>query len=315
VSAPQRGSDRPAIRRLLPPAAPHQRRAPARTTDPPPAPNPPAVSDPVAAAAHLSATDRAGTGVRLDRESPAAMSGVRTAVATHDPSVPSSGPHAVELAGLLHELSARLLSADDLSQALNRLAAVTAAAIPAATRCAVVLIGENAPLTHAASGPAAQALDRLQYAEGHGPSLDAARTRALVTTQNLPTDPRWPTLADQAHADGIQAVAAVPLDVHRAAVGALTIYATDPAGVDPDLLLTIMAIANQAEILLGEVHRRDGLTEGATVDRAAGVIIAQRGCGIQEAYTVLQDTAHRLGLDRKAVAERLITAAARNADL
>jgi GAF domain-containing protein len=257
-------------------------------------PSPPAASDPAA---------------------DAAMSALRTAVAPHDPSGASRGPHAVELAGLLHELSARLLSADDLSQALNRLAAFAAAAIPAAIRCAVVLIGENTPLTHAASGTAAEALDRLQYAEGHGPSLDAARTRTLVTTQNLPTDARWPTLCAQAQADGIRAVAAVPLDVHRAAVGALTLYATDPAGVDPDLLLTIMAIANQAEILLGEVHRRDNLTEGATVDRAAGVIIAQRGCGIQEAYAVLQDTAHRLGLDRKAVAERLITAAARNAAL
>jgi transcriptional regulator with GAF, ATPase, and Fis domain len=244
---------------------------------------------------------------------PPAMSGVRTAVDAQDPSAASSGPHAVELAGLLHELSARLLSADDLSQALNRLAAFAAAVIPAAIRCAVVLIGENAPLTHAASGPAVQALDRLQYAEGHGPSLDAARTRTLVTTQDLPADPRWPTLSDQAHADGIHAVAAVPLDVHRAAVGALTVYAADPTSIDPGLLLTIMAIANQAEILLGEVHRRDNLTEGATVDRAAGVIIAQRGCGIQEAYAVLQDTAHHLGLDRNAVAERLITAAARNA--
>jgi len=44
------------------------------------------------------------------------------------------------------------------------------------------------------------------------------------------------------------------------------------------------------------------------------VIIAQRGCGVQEAYEVLRDTAQRLGLDRRTVAERLIAAAARNAE-
>ena len=71
-----------------------------------------------------------------------------------------------------------------------------------------------------------------------------------------------------------------------------------------------MAIVNQAEVLLGELGRREALSEGATVDRAVGVIIAQRGCGVREAYDVLRETAQRLGMDRRAVAERLIAAAA-----
>ena len=87
----------------------------------------------------------------------------------------------------------------------------------------------------------------------------------------------------------------------------------EPGGIDPELLLTAMAMVSQAEVILGELRRREGLREGATVDRAAGVIIAQRGCGVQEAYDVLRDTAQRLGMDRQAVAERLIAAAARNA--
>ena len=45
--------------------------------------------------------------------------------------VPAAGPHPVELAGLLHELSAHLLGADDVPQALDRLAAFTAGTCPA----------------------------------------------------------------------------------------------------------------------------------------------------------------------------------------
>jgi AmiR/NasT family two-component response regulator len=71
-----------------------------------------------------------------------------------------------------------------------------------------------------------------------------------------------------------------------------------------------MAIVSQAELLLGEIRRRSALGGGATVDRAAGVIIAQRGCGVREAYDVLEDTANRLGLDQYAVANRLVAAAA-----
>jgi GAF domain-containing protein len=224
-----------------------------------------------------------------------------------------AGPHPLELAGLLHELSARLLAADDLPQALERLAVFAANAIPGTLRCSVVLIGENVPLTVASSGGPAQALDEVQSATGQGPALDAARTRELVTVTDLAADARWPELAHCAEAEGVHAVAAIPLDVQRASVGSLTVYADRPHSIDPGLLLTAMAIVNQAEVLLAELHRREFLTEGAIVDRAVGVIIAQRGCGVQEAYNVLEDTSHRLGLDRRSVAERLIAAAARNA--
>jgi hypothetical protein len=227
---------------------------------------------------------------------------------------PPAGPHPVELAGLLHELTARLLGADDVPHALDRLAAFAAGAITGTVRCSVALIGEGSPPVVAASGTAAKALDDAEYAGGDGPGLEAARTRALVTAPDLQSDPRWPRLAECARDEGVHGVVAIPMDVQRSSVGALSLFVATPGGIDPELLLSAMAIVNQAELLLGELGRREGLREGATVDRAAGVIIAQRGCGVQEAYTVLRETAQRLGLDRRAVAERLIAAAARNAD-
>ncbi|MFI7541460.1 ANTAR domain-containing protein [Actinoplanes sp. NPDC049599] len=225
-----------------------------------------------------------------------------------------AGPHPVELAGLLHELTARLLGADGVPHALDRLAAFAAGVVPGTLRCSVALIGEGGPPVVAASGSAAQALDDLQYAAGDGPALEAARTRTLVTAPELQDDPRWPQLAEGARQHGVRGVVAIPLDVQRSSVGALSLFVGTPGGIDPAWLLTAMAVVNQAEVLLGELRRREGLREGATVDRAAGVIIAQRGCGVQEAYTVLQETAQRLGIDRRTVAERLIKAAARNAD-
>jgi len=68
--------------------------------------------------------------VRRDRAEPAAAA--------------PAGPHPVELAGLLHELTARLLGADDVPQALDRLAAFAAATVPGALRCSVALIGRAA---------------------------------------------------------------------------------------------------------------------------------------------------------------------------
>jgi hypothetical protein len=217
------------------------------------------------------------------------------------------------MAGLLHELSVRLLGAESFAAALARLASFTTATIPGAVRSSVTLIGEGGPLTCTAHGSGGETIDQLQYASSSGPSLTAARTRALVTVADLATDDRWPDLATPARADGVRSLVAVPLDVPRAEVGAVTLYLDRPGGLAPDHLLAAMALVNQSELLLGELRRRDDAGATPTVDRAIGVIIAQRGCGVREAYDVLRETAQRLGLDRRAVADRLIAAAARNA--
>ncbi|XVU26817.1 ANTAR domain-containing protein [Actinoplanes sp. CA-054009] len=232
---------------------------------------------------------------------------------TRTPAAPS-GPHPLELAGLLHELSALLLSAEGFTAALEKLTTFTVSAVPGTIRCSVALIGEGAPVTRAGHGPAGEAVDALQYEQGTtGPGLEAARTRTLVTVPDLPADQRWPDLAEAARTENVRAVAAVPLDLPRAEVGALSLYFDEPGAPGPDRLLTAMALANQAEVLLDELRRRDALSAGATIDHAIGVIIAQRGCGVREAHDVLRDTAQRLGLDRQSVANRLVTAAARNA--
>jgi GAF domain-containing protein len=226
----------------------------------------------------------------------------------------SGGPHPLELAGLLHELSALLLSAEGFTPGLERLARFAANTVPGAVRCSVALIGEGGPPAQAGHGSAGQAVDDLQYATGTaGPGLEAARTRTLVTVPDLASDQRWPQLAEAARSEGVHGVAAVPLDLPRAEVGALSLYFDEPGAPGPDRLLIAMALANQAEVLLDELRRRETLSAGATVDQAIGVIIAQRGCGVREAHDVLRDTAQRLGLDRRAVADRLLAAAARNA--
>ena len=77
----------------------------------------------------------------------------------------------------------------------------------------------------------------------------------------------------------------IPIDVQRAEVGSLSVYLDRPGSLDPDLLITAMAVANQAEVLLGELRRRDGLSAGAAVDRAVGLIIAQRAAACRRRTT------------------------------
>lgn len=237
----------------------------------------------------------------------------------------SDGPHPVELAGLLQELTALLISANGLDESLARLAALTAGAVPAAVRCSVTLIGDGTPAATATYGTDGAALDEMQRRTGQGPGFDATRTRAVITCQDLTTETRWPALARCARETRVHSVASVPLDVQRTAVGSLSLFVAEPDGIDPHLLITAMAVAGQAEVLLGEVLRRAaeaaaadelaaGQRGGATVQHAIGVIVAQRGCGVQEAYAILHETSQRLNVAPQTVAERLVQTAARRAE-
>jgi hypothetical protein len=241
-----------------------------------------------------------------------------------DATMSVDGPHPIELAGLLHELTALLIDAVDLHEGLERLAMFTARSLPGTPRCSVTLIGDGTPMTLAASGPRTRELDEVQFATGQGPGLDATRTRTVVTCQDLTVDERWPALSACAARLGVHAVAAVPLDVRRHSVGALNLFVPRRGGIEQNLLVTAMAVVGQSELLLAEVLRRNAQTAlaadlvaslkvGATVDHAIGVIVAQRGCGVQEAYTILHETAERLGLRPNVVAERLLATASRRA--
>ncbi len=233
--------------------------------------------------------------------------------------------HLVELAGLLHELTALLIEAGTVQDALDRLVGCIARAVPAVAGCSVSLVGDGMSMSTATFPACYRPLDAVQYESGLGPCLDATRTRTLVTSQDLAADDRWPPLSARAAGLGVHAVASVPLDVRRNAVGAINLFVPRRDGIDSCLLITAMAVAGQAEVLLSEMFRRAAeaeatadlvasLRRGATVDHAVGVLVAQRGCGVQEAYEVLREIAHRLNVRPLVVAERLVETAVRRAE-
>ena len=224
----------------------------------------------------------------------------------------------MELVGLLHELTAMLLGATEIESALADLARFAALAVRGVARCSVLLITEGRPAVSGSSETSRRKIDDVQQDEATGPSLDALRTRETVVSTDLTVDPRWPALQPAAVGAGVHTAIALPIDVRRDAVGALTLYLTEADAAQADRMVAAMAIAGQAALLLGEVLRRSEETprsaqepSDATVNHAVGLIMAQRGCGPAEAFEVIDETATRLAVSPRVVAERLLETAQR----
>jgi GAF domain-containing protein len=233
--------------------------------------------------------------------------------------------HVVEIAALLRELTARLITSDDLDEALESLAMTTASAVPAKAWCGITLIRAGAPTTEAASSPLPEGVDEIQYQTGEGPSLEAIRTRQMVVVGDLTAETRWPQWREAVVNDGILGVLSMPLDIDDHVIGALNLYVGEPHTFTPDEQLATMLVAEHAGLLLAAVLDRgrlaglaadlsEALASGETINRAIGIVMAQRGCRPEEALEVLRQASITLHAPLHEVADRLVSSIGSRSD-
>jgi len=121
---------------------------------------------------------------------------------------------------------------------LRRLCIVAAQTLPA-SGVGVSLMGDDGSRgVAAASDLVGEILEELQFALGEGPCIDAFASRRPVLEPDLGkgTAARWPAYAPAAHAHGVCAVFAFPLQVGAARLGVIDVYRRSPGLLSPESL-------------------------------------------------------------------------------
>ena len=162
-------------------------------------------------------------------------------------------------------------------------------------------------------------LELSQAETVEGPCVYAYRTRAPVSCPDLAAAcERWPDFVPAALSAGFAAVYALPMRLHEQAIGAVSLYATQPAELAGQTAELAQALADVATIgILHEraLHRREAVTEQMqkalssriTIEQAKGVLAERLHVAIEEAFTLMRAHArdHNLKLTDTA---RAITA-------
>ena len=196
--------------------------------------------------------------------------------------------------------------------------------LPGADEVSITLLREHRPVTPAATSELARRLDEAQYQRLSGPSLLAATEETTVTVVDTTVESRWPEWAAVAATDGIGSSLSVGLPIRDAVQGALNVYSRQ-SGAFPDHVINLaQAFAGYAAVALANAdlyattatlagQLRQAMEHRAVIEQAKGIIMSERRCTPEEAFTFLTRASQDSNRKLRDVAAALVARTARPA--
>src|SRR5829696_7891539 len=221
------------------------------------------------------------------------------------------------------ELSRLLVNEEALDDTLQRVADLACRNIGGADVAGVTLLRDGKPTTAVFTDPTSPEIDSAQYETGVGPCLDAFRYQEIFRVPSTTDDERWPPFSQACLEHGIKSTLSLPLGVRGNGIGALNLYACEPAAFTPEEEELGMMFAAQASVALANAQLYDSayrmtqqlqeaLTSRAVIDQAKGILMGRHGVGAEEAFTLLRTASQRENRKLRDLAEELVEQTAGN---
>jgi GAF domain-containing protein len=227
------------------------------------------------------------------------------------------------LSGQFVQLTRSLLDATTVAAVLRKIVAATRSIVPGADLVSITLRDPDGAFhTPIETGPLAVDLDQVQYDTGEGPCVLAARQPGPghALSDDLATEPGWPTFGPAASSRGFHSVLATTLPAAQPPhlSGALNIYshrrhAFNDHARDLALLLAThasLALANTHALTIAElwqVQLRKAIDTRDVIGQAKGILMERRGCTADEAFDLLRRTSQDLNVKLAQLAHILAT--------
>lgn len=197
------------------------------------------------------------------------------------------------------KLSKMMLGEQTLDETLRGVAAIAQEAVAGVDEVSVTMMNADEARTVVFTGPLAAELDERQYAAGHGPCMDAARTGQTILLDVDGEDPAYPDFSRSARRAGVTQVLSVGLPVPRRILGSLNLYAaSDPVLTGDDVevaeafaAFAAVAVANAAQfdIIAGlDGTLRAALDSRKVIEHAKSILMATHRYSAAHAFTALR---------------------------
>ena len=196
------------------------------------------------------------------------------------------------------ELALITLADHTLDNVMDKVAGLTKRTVPGASEVSVTVTDGGDSYTVAFTGQLAMALDERQYARGYGPCLACIEGGEPVLIAHMAGEHRWGPWAQDAVKAGARSSLSIPVPVQREVSAALNIYSTGEDAFDEASVELAQTLGAYAGVALANVHLYQALGKAAeqlqhamqsraAVEQAKGILMGQRGCTADEAFTIL----------------------------
>jgi GAF domain-containing protein len=228
-----------------------------------------------------------------------------------------------ELAAVHARLAGILLTEQTMETALQLITSLATDTLAGSLGSGVTLMrADGLPATSAATDPLVDTLDQLQYELGEGPCLAAWAATAIVRSDDLTAEERWPTWSRRAAELDMRSVLSAPLEVGGASFGAVKVYSSTAAAYDERGEDLLRRFADQAAIFVSNVHtaqsaQRIGdelkktLRSRDVIATARGIVMVRKGVDSDGANRQLFALARRARIPLRELAERIVAAPTR----
>src|SRR6476661_3984020 len=184
--------------------------------------------------------------------------------------------------------------------------------------CAVTLRRRKRSTTIAGRSDDAVLLDRVEQRLGKGPCALALETGSPVLLDDVFSDERWPRFSESLAAMGCRSVLGVPMPSGFDAEAVLDLFAPSAGTFTDEVIQDARVFADMAGRALSSVLRiaiaeetarnlRAALETRTAIDLACGMLMAQNGCGQEEAIGILRRVSSMRNQKLHDLAEEIIT--------
>ncbi|AFU00020.1 GAF and ANTAR domain-containing protein [Nocardia brasiliensis] len=224
-----------------------------------------------------------------------------------------------DLATGLSELTTLLLHRGDVPESLCAAADIVARMLPDSLMVGITLSRAQGAMAGGSVGTQPILREESRLSAGQAPSAQAIATAQQVFIPDVTQEQRWGTYPRRLLAHGVKSVHIQPVSATGEVLGALSLYSnhvhTFTAQLRQDAALTAAHIGVLFAVGI-EAARQAALTDQlraalasrSAIDQALGVLMAERRCTRDAAFTVLRELSQRRNIRVAELAVEIIEA-------
>jgi GAF domain-containing protein len=206
-----------------------------------------------------------------------------------------------------------------VADTLQRVAELTADAVPSAGLVGLTMMVEGRPRTAVFTDETAPHIDQAQYDTGDGPCLEAFRTGTVVRIASTLAEGPFAAFRRAAADHGVRSTLSMPMKVAETSIGAMNLYSPTEDAFDEDEQAMAGLFADQAAVVLAnadaywsahELSERlsAAMESRGVIEQAKGMFMSAQGCSEDEAFQLLVRASQRENRKLRDIATEIVEA-------